>query len=627
MNVKTVSSILFEYGFFWGVSRELYNVKIKMLRLMPRTETFFEKRVDYPGRLDIFDLDVEHLSTFIKGLSQLDQEELIRRADKACEGKLLGFSSIELDYGYPINWQLNPLTKRECDINLKWYQIPDFDIERGDIKVIWESSRFTHFVILARAYMLTENDKYYKAFSEQLDDWLKKNPYSYGANFKCGQECALRMVNALLAYTIFDKYGKVTALDRRNVGFLVLRCYRKILSNFFYAHKCIKNNHTISELVGMIIGAWCCNDEIQLTLAFKTLDKVICEQFTEDGGYKQFSFNYTRLALQDIEVILSIEKKVGRQLNALSRKRIKNAVYLMYQCQNDYGDMPNYGFNDGTMVFPLTSCGYRDFRPVLNTIHALLTGKILYVAGKQDEELIWFSAKSIEGFQRKMVERNSREFKQAGIYTIKNRNAWLMLVLNNYKSRPAHMDQMHIDLWIDNENVLCDSGTFSYASETGQKLALNSSHNTVIYDGKAQMNAYGAFMIYDWTKCEKIKYSRNFFSGKMWSKKGYIHKRDVKVTDWGYEIMDLVKGEEGKAFEVRFHTPCEVLIERESIINLLFNGKIVCTMKFDAPFSIFKSLRSLYYLRSEEINCIVASGLIKAGQGLIKTRIMCKGAL
>src|SRR5699024_2758800 len=134
--------------------------------------------------------------------------------------------------------------------------IPDFDQERGDIKVIWEASRFTHFFYFIRAYMITKDRKYFDAFSNQLKDWLQENSYSYGANYKCGQEATLRMINVLIAYSAFKSYGLTTSKDDKNVQYLVEVSYKKVLSNFFYAHKCIKNNHTLSEMTGLIIGAW-----------------------------------------------------------------------------------------------------------------------------------------------------------------------------------------------------------------------------------------------------------------------------------------------------------------------------------------------------------------------------------
>ncbi len=48
-----------------------------------------------------------------------------------------------------------------------------------------------------------------------------------------------------------------------------------------------------------------------------------------------------------------------------------------------------------------------------------------------------------------------------------------MTVLQNFKTRPAQMDQLHVDLWHKGINVLCDSGTYSYATEIGNKMALN----------------------------------------------------------------------------------------------------------------------------------------------------------
>ena len=241
-NAKMIKALLKEYGAGWLLNRTLYSVKLKLMRFAPFTEKWFEKKTAYPTRLDLFELDTDALRGFVRGLSERGKEHLIQTADKICAGIITGFSSVDLDYGSPIDWQLSPLTGERCDEKKKWYRIPDFDEKRGDIKVIWEASRFSHFITLARAYLLTEERKYYRAFSTQLEEWLEKNPYGCGANFKCGQECSLRMINALLAFSLFRQCGITTDADADRVNDLIDRCYRKILSNFFYAYKCIKNN-------------------------------------------------------------------------------------------------------------------------------------------------------------------------------------------------------------------------------------------------------------------------------------------------------------------------------------------------------------------------------------------------
>ena len=78
-----------------------------------------------------------------------------------------------------------------------------------------------------------------EAFSSQIKSWIENNEYSYGSNYKCGQESALRMINILMAYTVFKKHGLTTESDDNNVKKIIEGGYKKILSNFFYAHKCI----------------------------------------------------------------------------------------------------------------------------------------------------------------------------------------------------------------------------------------------------------------------------------------------------------------------------------------------------------------------------------------------------
>ena len=602
---KMIKSILKENGIGWAAYRILYSLKLKTMRAIPLTEKWYEKSVGYPKRLDLFLIDVEALRSFLHvSLNNEEKKQLIETADKVCEGIIIGFSSIELHYGNPIDWQLNPLTGKRCDEKTKWYGIPDFDKERGDIKVIWEASRFSHFTTLARAFLLTGDEKYYRVFSSQLTDWLEKNPYGHGANFKCGQECSLRMVNALLAYTVFKKHGVATDADASNVKDLVDRCYRKVLSNFFYAHKCIKNNHTISELMGMIVGAWCCKDQKQLEKAYRLLDEVIGEQFTDDGGYCQFSFNYQRLVLQDLEVVMSIEGRTGYRLSEKSKDKVKNSAWLMFLCQDDSGDVPNYGSNDGALVFPVTSCGYRDFQPVINTIYALICGKQMYDSGNHQEELIWFSGgKNVQDYEVEKKRRESSQFPEAGLFTIRTPYSWMMVIANNYKSRPAHMDQLHVDLWVDGVNVLCDAGTFSYASEEGKKLSKNGSHNTVVVDGKAQMNSIGPFMVYDWTKREKSISDNNSFEGKIVSANGYSHIRRITNIGKRYEIVDNVD----KNYTVAFHTPCEISRNEESII-LSYKGKKLCTIRNFGEFEIQMSQRSLFYLKEDNTSCVLLHG-------------------
>lgn len=596
--LATIASILTEYGLPWAVCRSLYSAKLRLLRIFPASEAMFEKRVEVK-RTDIIKVDTATISAFLESIPDIYKHDIIDAADNAIRGRLKAFSSLDLDYGEPINWQLNPLTGKSCSRDIKWYRIPDFDAERGDIKLVWEASRFTHLYLFARAYMLTRDRKYYEAFSTQLDNWLESNPYPNGANYKCGQECALRMINALTVYSAFRDCGMTNEHDAENIRELVKRCYQKILSNFFYAHRCIKNNHTLSELCGMIIGAWCCEDTNTLGKAYRLLDKEIYEQFTPDGGYKQFSFNYQRLALQICARVISLSEATGRTLNNSSLERINNGAMLLYQCQSEDGDLPNYGSNDGALIFPVTCCGYRDFRPSVGAAYILSGGKSLYDAGLWDEEALWFGAASTK---TENIQKKSIGFADAGIYTLRGHDSMAMTVLNSYRSRPAHMDQLHFDLWYKGINIFCDCGTYSYASDLGNELALTGSHNTVKVSDAEQMNKTGSFLICGWSKASEINKTDTIIEGKMTSKNGYSHKRKVELTNDGYLLTDDVSG--SGSFEVLFHTPLHASISDETVT--LSNRDIpICTLHSDGcRIYLTDGHRSFYYLKDEIISVL-----------------------
>lgn len=595
--VNAYFHLLKERGLVWFINRSLYSLKLIMLRSVPWTEKLFDKPRRPVSQINIFDVDINRIKELLtSNLSNEEKQNTIRDANNACRGKLKGFSSIELDFGYPYDWQRNPITGNKCDVNKKWYQIPDFDEDRGDIKVIWEASRFSQFVLFARAYLLTSDSRYYIAFSDVLKDWLEKNPYSFGANYKCGQECAIRMINCLLAYSVFKDVANV--VDENNVRELVSRCYRKILSNFFYAHRCIRNNHTISELAGMIVGSWCCTDYQQLEKAYKLLDEVIDEQFTKDGGYIQQSFNYQRLALQVINVVISINEKTKLSLSDNSYEKVLNSALLMYQCQDENGDVPNYGSNDGALVFPLSSCCYRDFRPTLQATTGLLKKELLYTSGAWDEEAIWMGVR--KNSKHILVQRETSCFPQAGLYTIRNDHLWCMLVA---KEKLDHMDENHLDLWINGINVLCDAGTYSYVGKTGKELFSTKSHNTMVCDGKEQLNRLGAFAVYGQPKHVMVQTDGQSIRSSVTFSSGYKHIRNVRVS--GNRLY--VEDEASEFGEVLYHTPC--LVE-ENNGEIIFNNEhhAICKARFSCAVDISKSIRSLYYLAVTDTTCLTLRG-------------------
>ncbi len=73
----------------------------------------------------------------------------------------------------------------------------------SDVRVLWELNRLGHFLTLARAYSLTNDERYAAEFFAQLRNWAAQNPYGRGPNWACAMEVALRAMNLLAAFEIF----------------------------------------------------------------------------------------------------------------------------------------------------------------------------------------------------------------------------------------------------------------------------------------------------------------------------------------------------------------------------------------------------------------------------------------
>jgi hypothetical protein len=145
---------------------------------------------------------------------------------------LLGYE--EKSFGEEINWRRDPLSGVEWPLD---YHLDVRLTGRGDgsdVRVLWELNRLSHLVALARAYAVTDDERFATEVFAQIDSWRYQNPVGRGANWSCAMEVALRAMNLLAAFeplrrsrelneerlltflTIFDQHG---AHIRRNLEF------------------------------------------------------------------------------------------------------------------------------------------------------------------------------------------------------------------------------------------------------------------------------------------------------------------------------------------------------------------------------------------------------------------------
>ena len=105
-------------------------------------------------------------------------------------GRLRYFSGSLVECGWPprwAGWADGAPREVACD---HFSQVNEFG--HGDVKLIWEPSRFAFAYDLVRIYWRTGDERCAELFWKAVDDWRRHNPPNAGINWKCGQEAALR---------------------------------------------------------------------------------------------------------------------------------------------------------------------------------------------------------------------------------------------------------------------------------------------------------------------------------------------------------------------------------------------------------------------------------------------------
>ena len=124
-------------------------------------------------------------------------------------GRILLFSSILTDLGTDYDWVTNPDSGFRYDIKKHWTGIADLSKEAGDIKFVWEKSRFSYIYDIIRYDYHYNEDCSTIVFADILS-WIDSNPVNLGPNYRCSQEMSLRVLNWTFALYYYRNSPSLT---------------------------------------------------------------------------------------------------------------------------------------------------------------------------------------------------------------------------------------------------------------------------------------------------------------------------------------------------------------------------------------------------------------------------------
>lgn len=480
-----------------------------------------------------------------------DHELLIEEAEALHRGELRMFGRPRPFDAKAPNWFANRLSGTEVDPSPPWWSISDTDSSIGDIKGVWEASRFDWALVLARAARVSGDVRHVRLLERLINDWCAANPPYRGPNWMCGQECSIRLIQLLLSTHILGDAGVNPGMND-----FVRQHLARILPTRFYA-RAQDNNHVTSEGAALFIGgAWLEArtglNQRETSIGRRMIEAASRRLIFKDGGFAQYSTNYHRVMLDTLAQVEFWRMQFGqRRFSKTFYSRLASATkWLGCVTNSESGKAPNLGSNDGARVFRLDSLPFNDYRPTVQFAANLFFGLRAFPPGP------WDAGCELMGLKQEaeiipIAKKVTTTFPDFGLALLNPRKdgtgSYAFLRVPTRQFRPGQADPLHFDFWTENgSNLLRDGGTGSYADPRFfLSLAGIAGHNTIQFDSREPMPRLSRFLYGKWiggtgklvSGSGKLEYVAQYTDAH-----GNTHKRIISASGRHWSIRDHASG-------------------------------------------------------------------------------------
>jgi hypothetical protein len=289
----------------------------------------------------------------------------------------------------------------------------------------------------------------------------------------------------------------------------------------------------------------------------RALEKQVLDQFAADGWYAQHSFTYLRLALDQLVHAQRLLHAAGDGFAATVVSRIESAIRLLATViDEESGDVPNHGANDGAFVLPLTTKPFRDFRPSLTAAAATFRVPLARRIEPDPEMLAWLDADppARAGDERPRVVVGESGWVDARVGEMR-----VFARAGTYRSRPSHIDALHMDVWAGGDPIAADAGTYRYVGPWLHGFAGERAHNTVTIDGWPMARRGPRFLWLRWPRATIASFRDVGDSitiemlNESWRDVGIEHRRTCHLSSESLTVLDEVSLPPGNPARVAIH--------------------------------------------------------------------------
>jgi hypothetical protein len=471
--------------------------------------------------------------------------ELLRTADRisAHQFPLLGYV---LETGSHIEWRRDYL--HSIVTEPKYFRlVPYLDpAQSGDHKNIWELNRHQHLVLLAQAFLLSGSQKYLDPIFVQIESWWQQNPFQKGINWTSALEVAFRAFSWIWIFHFVGNH-MTPQFRARFLRSLCLHGHHLANNLSFYFSP---NTHLLGEAVvlhaiGDLFPSFPKARRWE-KLGRETVVAQMTRMVRPDGSYFEQSSYYHVYALD-----MFLFHALLAQPSAEYRASLVRMADFLEALLGPERRLAFWGDDDGGRWFH--PYGSRDEfgRATLATCSVYLGQDWTYATEDLYPQAAWFLGQATGSAKRTQA---SRLFPDTGLAALLTERSQVLFDAGPFgpgRAGHSHADTLNLIVSHGCEQILIDSGTYTYVGDPAQRDAFRgtAAHNTIRINRRDQANPVGPFWwgnppnarVLSW----ELTTGEDTVTGQV-EYDGFVHRRTVRfVKPHLLLVLDTITGPPG----------------------------------------------------------------------------------
>jgi hypothetical protein len=424
---------------------------------------------------------------------------------------ILAYADAILRGEYPLMGYGSPQLGTEPDWQCDWVSGKTWPLKNSgnirivrhdgsDVKAPWELSRLQWSPVVAKAYVLTGDQKYREALRSLLTNWIVANPLGKGVNWTVAMEVALRGISLCLTMDLLWPFSleEKPWLDQLTTTLWQHLRFIEAHSEFSFL---VRSNHYLSNIVGLTtLSAYLRGPGMRRRLrkSASAVQREILIQTYADGGDSEASTGYHVLVAQMFLHSLLVQRRMGVVITPEFETRLRLMFEWIDTLADDAWKLPHLGDCDNGRVELLVDDIEQTTLPA-GERHSLGVGSLMGLASHllqlrpvgHGQDAIWFGHTKAAG-PGKREQKPISLLSDSGLAVLRAGQASIVFCAMpngiHGKGSHTHCDKLSLVFRLGADEVFCDGGSRCYtrSAELRNEDRSTRAHNTLVIDGEEQ---------------------------------------------------------------------------------------------------------------------------------------------